>query len=198
MARNLRRALADSRATATANFYGFTPAEAKEFEKILRIQEIEKKKQEIEADYILRKQEIEKKKQEIEKQELLLYTINDHIKIYSNNITRQRAYITDLNRELYQSDTKVYKSAGKTKNSIKLINGNSRRINDLIDNEGAILAGLNEDMDNLIRRKNKIEIKIEGLNDDIKTIQKGGKKRVFKRKARSAIRRKPTVFRRRV
>ena len=68
----------------------------------------------------------------------------------------------------------------------------------MIDNEGAILAGLNEDMDNLIRRKNKIEIKIEGLNDDIKTIQRGGKKRVFKHKARSAIRRKPTVVRRRM
>jgi hypothetical protein len=173
MARNLRRALADSRATATANFYGFTPAEAKEFENIPRILS---------------------KKQEIEVEKRLLEKNGRYIERIENAIPSQNSIILDLIRESDNINNKVTISKGKTQTSKKLINAKNEKIKEELFIERSNMRELEYNLREYIKEKGKIERKITRLMEELETIQRGGKKRVFKRKARSAIRQSLLFF----
>jgi chromosome segregation ATPase len=176
MARNLRRALADSK--ATADFYGFTPAELKEYENIPRIQD---------------------KKQEIEVEKRLLEKIGRSIERIEISIGRQYSIVTELNRESDNSNYKLSTIKSKTQKSKNLINANNEKLKESIFIERSNMRELEHNLNEFKKEKGRVERKITRLLGELETLQKGGKKRVVKRKARSArpvIRRKPTVARR--
>jgi DNA repair exonuclease SbcCD ATPase subunit len=178
MARNLRRALADSRATATANYYGFTPAELKEYENIPRIQS---------------------KKQEIEVERKLLEKIGRSIERIEISLGRQYSIVTELNRESNDSNYKLSTIKNKTQKSKNLIIADNEKLKESIFIERSNMRELEHNLREFKKEKAKIERKITRLMEELETLQKGGKKRVVKRKARSVrpvIRRKPTVARR--
>jgi peptidoglycan hydrolase CwlO-like protein len=176
MARNLRRALADSK--ATADFYGFTPAELKEYENIPRIQG---------------------KKQEIEVETKLLEKIGRSIERIEISIGRQYSIVTELNRESDNSNYKLSTIKSKTQKSKNLINANNEKLKESIFIENSKMVDLEYNLKEFKKEKGRVERKITRLLGELETLQKGGKKRVVKRKARSmrpVIRRKPTIARR--
>jgi peptidoglycan hydrolase CwlO-like protein len=176
MARNLRRALADSK--ATADFYGFTPAELKEYENIPRIQD---------------------KKQQIEVEKKLLEKIGRSIERIEISIGRQYSIVTELNRESDNSNYKLSTIKSKTQKSKNLINANNEKLKESIFIENSKMVDLEYNLKEFKKEKGRVERKITRLLGELETLQKGGKKRVIKRKARSVrpvIRRKPTIARR--
>lgn len=177
MARNLRRALKDSKTAATANLYGFTFDEAKDFEKILMMQD---------------------KKKEIEEVKKLLEKNGRYIERIENAIPSQNSIIIELERELGKINNKLTISRNKTQKSKNLIN---TKYEELIEEhfiESSKMSDLEHKLKKLIEENEKNEKKLISLMAELETLQKGGKKRVVKRKARSAIRRKPTAVRRRM
>jgi peptidoglycan hydrolase CwlO-like protein len=176
MARNLRRALADSK--ATADFYGFTPAELKEYENIPRIQD---------------------KKQQIEVEKKLLEKIGKSIERIEISIGRQYSIVTELNRDSDNNNYKLSTMKSKTQKSKNLINANNEKLKESIFIENSKMVDLEYNLKEFKKEKGKVERKITRLMDELETLQNGGKKRVIKRKARSmrpVIRRKPTIARR--
>jgi hypothetical protein len=176
MARRLQKALADSK--ATADFYGFTPAELKEYENIPRIQD---------------------KKQQIEVEKKLLEKIGRSIERIEISIGRQYSIVTELNRESDNSNYKLSTIKSKTQKSKNLINANNEKLKESIFIENSKMVDLEYNLKEFKKEKGRVERKITRLMEELETLQKGGKKRVVKRKTRSVrpiIRRKPTVARR--
>ena len=159
MARNLRRALADSKATATANYYGFTPAELKEYENIPRIQG---------------------KKQEIEVETKLLEKIGRSIERIEFSIGRQYSIVTELNRESDNSNYKLSTIKSKTQKSKNLINANNEKLKESIFIENSKMVDLKYNLKEFKKEKGRVEGKITRLMEELETLQKGGDVKISK------------------